>query len=676
MRWQTIPAWPLLICLTIGILSYNFFNSTLLGYTFHLALCILSFITTIYICRPKRNVFKSIFVLRDCCVLCGFYGIGFISSYHTDIHNNNYFYGKNIDSATYFVVQLQSTPIPKNKTFLLEGNVIQSILPHTHSESSGKIQLYIYKDSLVHKLKGNEILIIPNKLSKIHWNKNPYSFNFERYASYQNLYYQSFLSIKELQIIDRKEALSSLQQHRKFFLNILDKNILDSTTASITKAMLLNERNTLQDDIWKIYASTGVVHIISISGMHTQIFLWIILFMLSFIKHKKYNWIKYVIASILVWYYIAITQYPPSAVRAAIMFSITSLAIILQKEENHINSLGVAGLIMLLVNPNWIYHLGMQLSFLCMLSIYIFYKPVVNLIYLKNPILRKLWEGVALSIAVQYLVAPIAIYYFHQFPLFVVLANIPASIYASILMIGALIIFLLGAFINVSFIGEVLHFCTYGFHKIIGTLAEATPSFLSQFGLDVLDTILLSMALLTTALGIFIYKNKRWIISGSMLLAVFLVSVLFQKFNSLNQEKLIIYQANQHSLIQIVKSNTSYIYTDFEHQIAHDKYLLSPKLHWNIKLQDIALPQNAIIKLNRYKVAILDNVIPEKTTIDIIILTSTFDKNIDTLYKTLQPKIIILDSSFPRWKAQKIKNTYFDISIHAVSIDGAFMLEF
>src|SRR5690606_37769479 len=123
-----------------------------------------------------------------------------------------------------------------------------------------------------------------------------------------------------------------------------------------------------------------VAHIVAISGMHINIFFTVLVLVLFWLGSRKHRWLQYLICLPIIWFYIAITGFPPSAVRAGVMFSIVSLAMITGRQQVLVNSLLASGFLILFFKPGWLYDVGFQLSFLSVLSIFVFYKPIVGLI--------------------------------------------------------------------------------------------------------------------------------------------------------------------------------------------------------------------------------------------------------------------------------------------------------
>jgi hypothetical protein len=73
-----------------------------------------------------------------------------------------------------------------------------------------------------------------------------------------------------------------------------------------------------------------------------------------------------------------------------------------------------------------------------MLGIFLFYKPLSQKLYLKNGILRLMWEGTAVGLAAQLLTIPLTLYYFHQFPNYFVLTNLGFMLFALLILGGGI----------------------------------------------------------------------------------------------------------------------------------------------------------------------------------------------------------------------------------------------
>lgn len=670
--WATIPAFPLFLSFVLGIISYG--NHPMKVNAFHIAAFFILLIFSFTV-QKKKILHSSIPAWRTSLLLLGTFIFGYVWSGELDDRNKDTFFEHHQDKATNIVVVVQEGLIEKTKTYLLPTRIIGfDEANQQFHKATGKANIYFYQQDSIPDIKVGDTIVLPNKLVKIKHSNNPYAFNYAQYAAHQQLYLQGFYAFKDISYKSNHASTTSwINNLRQASIQTLRNNIGDTTTLSISLAMLMNERALLHDNIWKSYAATGIIHIISISGMHIQIFLMLIIFSLSWIKNNKYKWIKYALAAIIVWVYISLTLNPPSAVRAGFMFSITALALRLNKQEQPINSLFATALIMLCMQPYWLYNLGFQLSFLCMLSIYLFYKPIKNLVFIPNKWLRYLWEGLAMSIAVQILVAPLVIYYFHQFPLFVFLVNIPAAIYSTVMMVGNIAIILFGNILPMHWLGNLLAFITTVFNHLVAFFADYTPKSLSQYAFDKLDTLLFTLFLACSAYYLLFAKKKKVLMLNGVLLILFMTNVIVQNTQSKDQERLVVYQANGQSAIQVVKGKSQHVFiTDSS---AIEKYLKFPTLHWNINQSMNALPFMAKFNIGPYSAAAINQETVEASQIDIIILQAKFVPDIKEILYNFNPKLVILDSSFPRWKAKKYLNENSDtpIPIYSVTLNGAFV---
>ncbi|MGA2661775.1 MAG: ComEC/Rec2 family competence protein, partial [Verrucomicrobiota bacterium] len=78
----------------------------------------------------------------------------------------------------------------------------------------------------------------------------------------------------------------------------------------------------------------------------------------------------------LIWFYVALTGWPASAIRATVMLSVVIVGWVLRRPSNLLNSLFAAALIILAWEPQQIFQAGFQLSFLVVLCILLLLPPL------------------------------------------------------------------------------------------------------------------------------------------------------------------------------------------------------------------------------------------------------------------------------------------------------------
>ncbi len=607
---------------------------------------------------------------------------GAVNSYLCDIRNHKSWYGRYLESADAMVVQLDGDPQIRAKTIYMPASVKQMCISDKWLKVKGRIQLYIYGTDAGTYSEGQR-LIIPYDLTHITNSGNPYAFQFADYAARQQLYHQVFLNRDHILPYDRTSVKKGFTGHiRNTLLNSIQQNVNDSVTRSLIEATLLNERALLNDEVWQAYSITGIAHIIAISGMHVALLFTLLLFLLYWIRDKKWHWLKYALAIPVVWLYISITGYPPSAVRAAVMFSLVALGIMIGRPGQAINTWAAAGFMLLLYNAFWLYDVGVQLSFLSVLSILIFYRPVSTWIIAPNVILRYLWNTVSVGIAAQILVFPLVLYYFHQFPLLSIIANIPAGIFSFVLMTGALLLFLLDYLgIPCAWIGDSLIYITGAFHRIVSFLANCTPESMQQLYIRQAEFWLIMAAIIFIVS--FIYRKRyAYLVSGLLSLQLMVILLIFRDWQQLNRGKIVVYNTSGTTLIDVFKGKSVLSYP-LQQEVKNKDYnysLLPSRLGHGAIRACMQRPEFPVWRIGGQVVAYLDGTVPDieiPYTVHFLVVDqhSRFDPGM--WKKVFNPHTVIIAGNQTRRKAQLWQKQILDLglNVHWVGEKGAWSLQ-
>jgi competence protein ComEC len=185
------------------------------------------------------------------------------------------------------------------------------------------------------------------------------------------------------------------------------------------------------------------MHILAVSGLHVGILYYIILFLVT--KGNTRRRLTLTQASIIIgfiWSYAIIAGLPTSVIRAGIMFTFLLVGKSLNKSNNTYNSISLAAIIILLIDPTELFTVSFQLSFIAVLSIISLYPIIAKAWEPKNKIIDYCWQIVTVSLAAQLGVLGLSIFYFHTFPSYFLIANlfaIPLSGLVLILSITSLI---------------------------------------------------------------------------------------------------------------------------------------------------------------------------------------------------------------------------------------------
>jgi len=245
--------------------------------------------------------------------------------------------------------------------------------------------------------------------------------------------------IAAVAFVKKWEKIESSNKKKYFNLKILAKHcrrhllarlrllIPEEREFSLAAALAFGYRAEMDRDLKQTFSSTGGSHVLAVSGLHFSIVYGILYFVFSFLgTGKRGNIARQAIILPLMWFFAFFTGMSASVVRAASMMTLWGGGSVFGYRAFTLNTAGVAAFFMLLFDPLNLFDVGFQMSFAAVIAILLVYPRLVALYKSKNPLLNRFWQLSCVSVAAQIGVAPLSIYYFHQFPLVFLLTNIIA----------------------------------------------------------------------------------------------------------------------------------------------------------------------------------------------------------------------------------------------------------
>ena len=174
--------------------------------------------------------------------------------------------------------------------------------------------------------------------------------------------------------LDRMEHLgedisvsSALARGRARFHTVLE-SILPAEESGIMKAILTGEKDHIPDDSYRLYTEAGVVHVLCISGLHMSI----LALYLSFFVEKILGRSRRTSAAVaipVVLSFLLFIEPSPSSVRAAAMICIVMVGRICFRLSDRMNNISLAAMLILSIQPLYLFHVGFQLSFITVIGI-------------------------------------------------------------------------------------------------------------------------------------------------------------------------------------------------------------------------------------------------------------------------------------------------------------------
>ncbi|MGC4058726.1 MAG: ComEC/Rec2 family competence protein [Chitinophagaceae bacterium] len=441
---------------------------------------------------------------------------------------------------------------------------VQIIIPGGKSHLSSKGLIYT-RDTVGAYFATGDTLIVPMHWEPIRNNGIPHSFDYAGFYARKGIYARMFCKTGTIILAGkhRETKADFLSELRADLEDILTTCIKEPQTLALLKAMLLGDEGDIDPETRAAYSDTGIIHIVSISGAHVALLFAIINMLLYWLSGKSRKWMVFITSMTVITLYVAMAGAPSSAVRAALMFLLIQIGVLSEKQANPFNQLAAAALLMLLFRPVWLFNIGFQLSFLAVLSLLLFYRPLMALWPTNNAILRWLRNAMAASIAAEILVAPLVAYYFHSFPLLFLPANLIAAAGMTLLEISGILLLLLSQIGPVrSLLSVLITGISRIFHYLIAAMQHISIGSFKTIWLSIPVLVLLYLLIISGA----IYLNNRskyaaWlcVISVLSLTALRLHHTCFRQ----QKDILVVWNSHLKSNALLMRRNTGFVLPDY-----------------------------------------------------------------------------------------------------------------
>lgn len=210
---------------------------------------------------------------------------------------------------------------------------------------------------------------------------------------------------------------------------------------AVVAAMTVGDKKGLEPELRKEYNSSGAAHLLAVSGLHVGIvfvLINIVLYLLPVLVPRGHIW-KNIIAVALIWCYAFVSGFSPSVIRAALMFSFAQTALASGSVRNALNIILGSAVIMLAVNPNYLYDPSFLLSYTAVILIISFFNPVFGLFKTKYKFLNAVLSVVIIGFVVSVGVAPLVSYFFGRVSMAGIIVNPLVIVTAHIIVMGGVL---------------------------------------------------------------------------------------------------------------------------------------------------------------------------------------------------------------------------------------------
>jgi len=527
----------------------------------------------VYFFTRKKPQKYSLDVLYGIALFTLLFALGsFRQLNYNELNSPNHF-TKN-DNSAFLLTQVNEEPYDRENFVRVKLKVkgtIDSVGQIV--KSAGSVLAYFRKPVEQNLRIGDEIIIHAENIQEVPTPRNPGEFDYKRFLSYQNIYYQVFLNETDWKTTGsfQNSVTRVASGVRQSIIATIGELFPKTEHKGFAEALLVGYRNNLNTEIVDSFSKTGTLHVLAVSGLHVGIIFLILSNLGKVFSNFRYESIlKSMLVIVGIWAYAFVTGMSPSVQRAAIMFSVVQLSVIFKRKPNIYNSIFASAFLILLVNPLLIVSVSFQLSYTAVLGI-VYFQPKIRHWYLpKTKVTKYIWELIAVSLAAQIATFPLGIFYFYQFPLYFLLSNL--------VVIPVIFIVMLALITSVSFfwipiLGSVIVWVTsLSIEFILWTVRtmQALPySSFEHLYITPLQLVLIYLFIL--GLTMWLYSARKSYLYVTMcVLLLFMSTAVFRIYKINHQDFAVLHSINKHRVMSVVKGREVHFIADAE--FLNDEY--------------------------------------------------------------------------------------------------------
>lgn len=301
--------------------------------------------------------------------------------------------------------------------------------------------LYLRLPDTVSGYRAGDSLKIQGRLIRLKIIANIDAFNYNRYLKQKNIHFRIYPVAPVIKTGHSTNLYTFFQDIRQKLISKIDSLITHPRQQAVVKALCLGYKNELDKDTRTLFSSTGTIHLLAVSGLHTGAVYLLLCYLFRFLglKHPK----SHLVIIPLLWCYACLTGLSPSVIRAANILSFIIIGKAFAQDYTPLNSIAASAFFTLIFQPEALYSISMQMSYAAYSGIVLLY-PLSKKFSSHIPtFLKPIYALLSVTLSAQLATTPLSIYYFHTFNPGSPLINLIAVPLTTLLFYSALLTLLL-----------------------------------------------------------------------------------------------------------------------------------------------------------------------------------------------------------------------------------------
>ncbi len=336
--------------------------------------------------------------------------------------------------------------------------------------ASGKLYLYARQTNQEQVFKAGDKIKVTAEVIALHGYNNPGQYDSVAAAHLQGIRGRMSVSGNAIHLISKNHSIwkESMEKWRIQIISNVER-VMPPSHKAILVGMLFGGYSEIPRDVVADFATTGIVHILSVSGSHIALVVGVITVLGTgmFRRFTYANQLIPLFAAFFITLYAVFCGLTPPVLRSLIMGLIGLGAVCLNREKDAAVALCLSVLGMLIYQPALIYDLSFQLSFTATAGLVFFNAKTLNM--LEGIIPLYLARPLAVTIAAQLGVFPFIAWYFNSFSLSALVANL----FIVPIIEGIVILGLFGAFSSMI-VGIIGAICLVACSLLISLVLQLT----------------------------------------------------------------------------------------------------------------------------------------------------------------------------------------------------------
>ncbi|SFD79562.1 ComEC/Rec2-related protein [Thermophagus xiamenensis] len=548
------------------------------------------------------------------------------------------------------------------------------------------------EDSLALSLSPGDVILFDAGLKGTMQSKvNPEAFDYGKYLFRQGISFSGFVDKNNLKVLERKPSLYNIRsltyRIRNRIIEIYKAAGIQGRQLQLLSALTLGMRYLLDDEVKEWFIRAGVIHVLAVSGLHVGIVFLMFKFIADWFLPKN-NWARLILVIAGLWFYAFLTGGAPSVFRAVIMLSLVQVGNFLGRRTNIYNLLSLSAFIILIIQPNSIFHVGFWLSHLAVAGIATFYPLFRKLYSPYNILIRPVCDLMSVSLSAQLGTLALSLHIFKAFPCWFLLSGfLILPVVGPVLFLSMVLVLVSkSSFLSKVFSGALNDLLTYMI-EMTQWLDRLPYAYVS--GIHVSFSMMVLIYLFIANWAGWIYLKKRILFLLSLLFLVIIVGMLNATYiRKRTTGAFVVFYSMKDAYIGLINNGAGELYhnastydnADFIYGGFFTKYAIEMEEKTVNQTEDAEIlmfptPEGVFLGLSNVNLSEIKVVREQQDEIKGVVIYGKIRGNLLNFLKQIGCFNLIVTGNVPRWQVEKWEKLLdtLDGTIHYVPDKGAYV---